>query len=114
MGCRVQRVKRGKRSELGGFKGAEKLASDRDLTIPKSANGAAVVVQETDQPMSPSEPRGGHERVGSWELREQQLQKETQQPRSAAGLQRRPSYEDDDDVLNVNPYAKGMEVHQRV
>jgi hypothetical protein len=47
-GLRVHR--KGKEGSLGGFKGAEKMASDADLTITT---------------------RGGHhERVGSWELRD--------------------------------------------
>ncbi|CAG8960851.1 hypothetical protein HYFRA_00002388 [Hymenoscyphus fraxineus] len=44
-----------KRSGSGGFKGAEKLASDTDLTIQKGGAGASVV---------------RHERVGSWELKD--------------------------------------------
>ena len=52
-----------RKSELGGFKGSQKLASDQDLTIPK---GGAVVGAsiEREIPMSPA-----HERVGSWELK---------------------------------------------
>ncbi|KAF4633022.1 hypothetical protein G7Y89_g5097 [Cudoniella acicularis] len=42
------------RSRSGGFKGAEKLASDTDLTL-KTGAGASVI---------------RHERVGSWELNE--------------------------------------------
>lgn len=62
-GFRFHRVERRKRNDLGGFKGSQKLASDRDLTLPK---GSAVVGAsvERDSPMSPL----GHERVGSWEL----------------------------------------------
>jgi hypothetical protein len=49
-----------KGSDLGGFKGGQKMASDQDLTIPKGGAivGASVVA-------SP-----GHERVGSWELKQ--------------------------------------------
>lgn len=58
-GIRFYRRSSNKRSEVGGYKGSEKLASDQDLTIPKGGAGATVV----------EEPRG-HERVGSWELKE--------------------------------------------
>ena len=116
----MQRVARGRRSELGGFKGAEKLASDRDLTIPKGADGVAtVVVQPTEEPMSPVGGSRGHERVGSWELREQQLQQQKdvglqQGLGSGKGMGRRPSYEDDDDEINVNPFSRGVRPDERV
>ena len=48
-------LKRSASGSGGGFKGAEKLASDTDLTL-KSGAGASVV---------------RHERVGSWELNDQ-------------------------------------------
>ncbi|KAI0130338.1 histidine phosphatase superfamily [Xylariales sp. AK1849] len=47
-GIRIYRNDAGRKSSLGGFKGAEKMASDNDLSVAK--NGAR------------------HERVGSWEL----------------------------------------------
>lgn len=88
-----------RRSELGGFKGAEKLASDQDLTIPKSAAGATVAAVEAAPPR-------GHERVGSWELHDQAKNEEAQLPTmpSRPFTARRPSYEDD--ILNVNAYNK--------
>jgi hypothetical protein len=51
-------------AQMGGFKGAEKMASDADLSLTKSAvlpAGATVVGTEA--------PRG-HERVGSWEMKD--------------------------------------------
>jgi len=50
---------------LGGFKGSAKLASDVDLTLAQNSEpvaGATVV--------APAEAKSGHERVGSWEMRE--------------------------------------------
>ncbi|KAI1843244.1 hypothetical protein JX265_012183 [Neoarthrinium moseri] len=47
-GFRFTRLKTGRQSSLGGFKGAEKMKSDNDVSIAR--NGAR------------------HERVGSWEL----------------------------------------------
>lgn len=132
-GFRVHRVNRGRRSELGGFKGAEKLASDQDLTLPKGGAGATVVQETTPTEVGedgkvvaaaaavggPGAPMRGHERVGSWELREQRkaeaegLGGAAVRP-PAPAMQRRPSYEDDDDMLNVNPYAKGVKADERV
>lgn len=67
-GVRVRRDRTSFRrsSDLGGFKGGQKMRSDQDLTIPK---GGAVVGAsvEANSPMSPV--AGGHERVGSWELK---------------------------------------------
>lgn len=51
-GVRVHRRK----SELGGFKGGRKMRSDQDLSLPSKSG---VVVSG-----------GGHERVGSWELKD--------------------------------------------
>ena len=120
-GFRVHRVRRGRRSELGGFKGAEKLASDQDLTLPKGGAGATVVSSaETPTAAAAAAAAGagarGHERVGSWELREQAKAEEASGgvaslPKAVA---RRPSYEDDDDVLNVSPYARGVKADERV
>jgi hypothetical protein len=59
-----RRLQFGKRrtSSVGGYKGSAKLASDTDLSIPNAAAmgvGAGASV----------EPKRGHERVGSWELK---------------------------------------------
>ncbi|MCJ1447817.1 MAG: hypothetical protein MMC23_008329 [Stictis urceolatum] len=59
-----------KSSGLGGFKGAEKLASDIDL--PKGGSGGfGATVTPTEE--------GGHRRVESWELREGRGRVEEQQ-----------------------------------
>ena len=97
-GCRIHRVNKKRRSDLGGFKGAEKLASDQDLTIPKARAGASIT-----EP-APTVLRG-HERVGSWELRDQAKAEEAQRAAMAGRLNvRRPSFEDDD--LNVTAYDR--------
>ena len=107
-GCRVQRVHKKRRSELGGFKGAEKLASDQDLTLPKGRVGAVIT-----EP-GPTHARG-HERVGSWELRDQAKAEEAQRAAMGGRLNatmRRPSFEDDD--LNVNAYNHPVKQHDYV
>lgn len=98
LGLRFFRVKNKRRSELAGFKGAEKLASDQDLTVPKGGAGAVIIE-------SGPAPGRGHERVGSWELRDSGKAEEAQLPidRMTTPAPRRPSFEDDD--LNVNPYS---------
>ncbi|KAF2094482.1 phosphoglycerate mutase-like protein, partial [Rhizodiscina lignyota] len=60
-----------KPSDLGGFKGSAKLASDQDLTLPKNGapmgKGGATVQSEA---VGVAGAARGHERVGSWELKE--------------------------------------------
>ncbi|KAF2131514.1 phosphoglycerate mutase-like protein [Dothidotthia symphoricarpi CBS 119687] len=67
-GVRLHRVHKGEKSELGGFKGSAKLASDADVG---NANGgappAAGIVGYGGG------PKRGHERVGSWELRQKEF-----------------------------------------
>jgi hypothetical protein len=98
-GLRVYRIKTKGRSDLGGFKGGEKLASDADLTVAKAKVGGIVT--------GISSPPAGrlHERVGSWELGDQTKAKDTQIPNleSSDLPERRPSFEDDE--LHVHPLA---------
>lgn len=109
-GVRFHRVPRGHKSELGGFKGGQKMASDRDLVLPKGGAivGASV---ETDGPGSPV--AGGHERVGSWELK----QNEAGNMHNIAAPQpaRRPSFEDDDvGDIGAAPWQKPTKPDERV
>lgn len=91
-GVRLQ--KRHKRnSQLGGFKGTEKLASDLDLSVPKG--GAGVHVHE--------QPRG-HERVGSWELKEPVQTRNMPSGIDTTGFGHGKGGLDDDDTA-VDPYA---------
>lgn len=105
-GFRVRRERTKKKSDLAGFKGSQKLASDQDLTIPKGGADATVVVTEPDAVK-------GHERVGSWELREQAKRQEAgQMGIISAPRPRRPSYEDDE--IHVDPYAQAVKPHDQV
>ncbi|KAH6615079.1 histidine phosphatase superfamily [Boeremia exigua] len=69
-GLRFHRAQRRPKSDLGGFKGANKLASDPDLAnLAKNGAmpaGVATVAAGT-------EGRARHERVGSWELRQKEF-----------------------------------------
>ncbi|MCJ1375624.1 hypothetical protein MMC20_006861 [Loxospora ochrophaea] len=94
-GMRFYQSKAKRRSELGGFKGAEKLASDQDLTLAgattasKSAAGATVVDK-------------GHERIGSWELSENNTKARDAAIGSSgkSDYLPRPSYEADGDSIH--------------
>lgn len=57
-----------KKPDLGGFKGSAKLASDQDLTLPK--NGAPMGANRTSEATTVVGDAKGHERVGSWELKQ--------------------------------------------
>ena len=95
-----------RKSELRNYKGNQKLASDTDLVIPK---GGAVVGAAVETPGS---PRGGHERVGSWELKHKEDYPNIAAPTAAA---RRPSFEDDHiDDIGAPPYRRPTEPSERV
>lgn len=71
-GIRFHRVQRSKRnSDLGGFKGSAKLASDPDLSLAKHGAPVAGIVSFGNEGR-----KKGHERVGSWELRQKEFGKE--------------------------------------
>ena len=95
-GVRFHRVDRSHKSDLGGFKGSAKLASDQDLVLPKGAAGAAVVTTAAAHEES-HEPKG-HERVGSWELKK------------PGNVARRPSYEDD----GIGPMTRPVKTNDMV
>ena len=110
-GVRMHRVQRKRQSDLAGFKGGKKLASDQDLAIPKGGTGA-VAVQSED--LAYPAPVKGHERIGSWELKAQAKAEEvegrvigptTMRPR-------RPSYEEDD--TPINPFTPPVAPHDHV
>lgn len=99
-GVRFYRSKAKRRSELGGFKGGKKLASDQDLALQKDFLGATAINK-------------GNERAGSWELEENGKSKKA----SVGNLQklnipRRTSYEDDDGA--VSPLDEPVKVDERI
>ncbi|ETI21138.1 hypothetical protein G647_07482 [Cladophialophora carrionii CBS 160.54] len=108
---RFHRVPKRRRSDLNGFKGGNKLASDQDLTIPKGGAGATVIHNE--DPAYPA-PVRGHERVGSWELRDQAKAEEAQGQglNTVASRPRRPSYEEDE--MPISPYTPPAAPHDHV
>jgi hypothetical protein len=65
-GLRFHRKPPSKKSELGGFKGSAKLASDPDVSLV--GNGAPPAGISFGP-----EAKRGHERVGSWELGQKEL-----------------------------------------
>ncbi|KAI9679544.1 MAG: hypothetical protein M1817_005566 [Caeruleum heppii] len=93
-GLRFRRSPHGHRSSLGGFKGSEKLASDADLT---KHNAVAA------------EASKGHERVGSWELKDQR--KDSVRGDGSAHPGQRI---DDDDNISISGHTEPVKVHERV
>ncbi|KAF2706593.1 phosphoglycerate mutase-like protein [Pleomassaria siparia CBS 279.74] len=73
-GIRLHRVKRNANSDLGGFKGSTKLASDADLSIAKNATppAGATIMGFGGKDAGPGR-KAPHERVGSWELRQKEF-----------------------------------------
>ncbi|KAF2661280.1 phosphoglycerate mutase-like protein [Lophiostoma macrostomum CBS 122681] len=68
-GIRFHRVEPSRKSDLGGFKGSAKLASDADLNLPRNGAPPAGIVSFGGS------KKGAHERVGSWELRQKEFGK---------------------------------------
>ena len=98
-GVRFFRSKTKRRSELAGFKGAEKLASDRDLTIVKGNGIGATVVGK------------GHERVGSWEMGENSRPREASSREISGG--KRASF-DEDGISIIEHNSEPVKVDERV
>jgi hypothetical protein len=74
-GVRFHRVQRRPKSELGGFKGSNKLASDADVAnlAKGGALPAGIVSFGAANTAAGAEGRVRHERVGSWELRQKEF-----------------------------------------
>ncbi|KAG9186531.1 hypothetical protein G6011_09639 [Alternaria panax] len=96
-----QRLGNNQKSDLGGFKGSAKLASDPDVSL--SRNGVPPATATAGIVSFGGDHKRGHERVGSWELRQKEFGKDIGEtsPRS--------SFEAIDAVA-----ARGMEPHDRV
>lgn len=93
------------KSALGGFKGSAKLASDPDLSLTKNAAAPAfgAVVTRPDQ-------KRGHERVGSWELRQKEFGKQVGVgEEESEDVSRRESFDAIDAVA-----GKPVQPHERV
>lgn len=103
-GVRVHRVHHSRKSDLGGFKGGQKMRSDQDLAIPK---GGAVVGATVAAPV------GAHERVGSWELKGGEAGVPHLGARGGEEMSRRPSFEEDDDGA-VDPFRDPVKADERV
>lgn len=101
-GIRLHRVDRSNKSELGGFKGSAKLASDPDLSLAKNgAPPAAGIVSFGDG-------KKGHERVGSWELMQKEFGKDI-------GDERRRRSSSEQSFGAIDAVAnRPVEPHQRV
>jgi len=115
------RLHRKKTLQAGGFRGTAKMTPDRDVEVSGgggqglSKNGAVVAGREAPTEGEVGGPvAGGHERVGSWEMKE---------PGGAGALPvgndhiSRASFEDDGDEdyrRTVDPFADPVKPHERV
>jgi hypothetical protein len=93
-GVRFHRVSKSKKSDLGGFKGSAKLASDADLALPKAAAAAGT-----------TEEGKARERVGSWELKDKDKSKD---------MGPRLDTKFDDDNISINPFGDPVKPDERV
>ncbi|EAW13020.1 uncharacterized protein ACLA_014570 [Aspergillus clavatus NRRL 1] len=68
------RMKRVHRSGLGGFKGSNKMASDSDVTFKNTTREDVKTAEDSHNGISGVSGAvvRGHERTGSWEMRDQQ------------------------------------------
>jgi hypothetical protein len=100
-GVRFYRNGSKRQSTLGGFKGAEKLASDTDLTVAKSEASGAVV---------------RHERVGSWELSDAAKKDDDSKQQSLDRVVSTADYskQDDDGISVVSPFGEPVKADERV
>jgi hypothetical protein len=101
-GLRFHRNSSKRQSTLGGFKGAEKLASDTDLTIAKNNAGASVV---------------RHERVGSWELSEANKKNGDPEGRSMDRVLSTADYSnkhDEDEISIIDPHGEPMKADDQI
>lgn len=101
-----RRQPRSKKSDLGGFKGSAKLASDPDLSLAK--NGALPTGISFVGAGAGGGAKKGHERVGSWELRQKEFG-----PRGEEGDENespRGSF----DAIDAVAASKPVEPHERV
>ena len=111
-GVRFRRVPKSRKSTQGGFKGGAKMASDADLALPK--NGAAVGITSVGAGAAAAagDVKEGKERVGSWELRKQDLGKDLGLRKDIGeGLSQRESLEEEE---GVSPFARPVKPDERV
>lgn len=118
-GVRFSRRDKSKKSELGGFKGSAKLASDQDLHLPKNAAPVGISTVAVGGDM-----KKGHERVGSWELNDA-ADKDMEAQRNTFGSlggstvasfepDRKPSYERDEEHDGINPFDSPVHARESV
>lgn len=103
-GLRFSKRETRRNSGLGGFKGAEKMKSDIDVNVVKTANmgaGAGATVR--------------HERVGSWELGEGMVRKAQDEEGGVERVVSTKDYSKDDDAHSViDPFGDPVKIDDRI
>lgn len=114
-GVRLHRKK--KAAAGGGFQGDAKMPADRDVEVRGNDHkaGATVVGREAsvDEGQVGGPVAGGHERVGSWEMK----QPDSGGLGAAASQRSRLSFEEDvdeDDRRAMDPFADPVKADERV
>ncbi|KAL1967940.1 hypothetical protein VTN77DRAFT_2357 [Rasamsonia byssochlamydoides] len=87
------RVHRRHKPDMGGFKGSDKMASDHDLSFRRDGKNGTTIQ--------------GHERTGSWAMKQQKWG-------DSRGCTASNLDDDADDILQVNPYAEPVKIHESV
>ena len=122
-GWRVYRRERGRRGSagLGGFKGAEKLASDVDLThaVAKDGAGAGATVVRQERveswEMGMTRGKGGEEGEGEGRAEgEGGAEGEGRGERVRSGADYGRSAEEEEDEVHVSPHADPVKIDDRV
>ncbi|OJD25223.1 hypothetical protein ACJ73_03410 [Blastomyces percursus] len=124
-GLRIRRNITRRKSDLGGFKGGHKLASDPDLAcgiVKKTGRPTVGITAKEGGDGASSSPTGprGNERVGSWEMWSKMTATTGPDIDSGnnyaspnnGGTRARRSWEDDDPI--VSPIAEPVKVHEHV
>ncbi|KAJ4367280.1 hypothetical protein N0V83_006861 [Neocucurbitaria cava] len=116
-GVRLHRRSGSKKSDLGGFKGSAKLASDPDLSLAKNGAlpaGISFVGAGAGAAGAGADGKKGHERVGSWELRQKEFGQKEFGPRGGEEGDEDVSPRGSFDAIDAVAASKPVEPHERV
>lgn len=96
------------KADRGGFKGDRRMASDKDVSFKNPVWGDGNGTQESGRPAA-----GGHGRLGSWEMKENEEQKEAG-PAAVIPSTRSPLSDDAEDDLLIHSTVEPAKVRECV